>query len=432
MTKIIGTNDAGMTQTLDCKGVLKYLCAVLLLASMHKNHKHSEIDQFTVAGINYKKTDASVRGLFAINDEQYGNILELAKAAGIQELFVLSTCNRTEIYALCSDKEQLTELLCSQASGDRDTFEELAYIKSGFDAVQHLFNVSAGLDSQILGDYEILGQIKKAVKFAKGRGFIGTFTERLINSMLQSSKAIKTETQLSGGTVSVSFAAVQYIKDHYGNIQDKKILLVGTGKIGHSACKNLVDYLQTKNITLINRTEDKAAQLAEEMGLSYAPISQLDEAIAEADIILVSTGAEEPIVLSEQLEGTGEKLIIDLSIPCNVEAKAGLLPNVTLVNVDELSKIKDETLAKRRQEVPKAMEIISEHMQEFTEWYDLRKHVPILREVKSKLQEIETIYTYGNDSKEKIQKVLNSLALKMRNQATPGCQYIQAINEFIA
>jgi glutamyl-tRNA reductase len=333
---------------------------------------------------------------------------------------------------LCSDKEQLTELLCSQASGDRDTFEELAYIKSGFDAVQHLFNVSAGLDSQILGDYEILGQIKKAVKFAKGRGFIGTFTERLINSMLQSSKAIKTETQLSGGTVSVSFAAVQYIKDHYGNIQDKKILLVGTGKIGHSACKNLVDYLQTKNITLINRTEDKAAQLAEEMGLSYAPISQLDEAIAEADIILVSTGAEEPIVLSEQLEGTGEKLIIDLSIPCNVEAKAGLLPNVTLVNVDELSKIKDETLAKRRQEVPKAMEIISEHMQEFTEWYDLRKHVPILREVKSKLQEIETIYTYGNDSKGKIQKVLNSLALKMRNQATPGCQYIQAINEFIA
>ena len=215
---------------------------------MHGNQNDSEIVQFKVAGINYKKTEAAIRGQFAVSEEQYGQLLAAAREAGIRELFILSTCNRTEIYGLANDAAQLAQLLCTHTDGDMTTFSELAYVKSGRDAVQHLFHVSAGLDSQILGDYEILGQIKKAAKFAKERGFIGTFTERLINSILQSSKAIKTGTQLSGGTVSVSFAAVQYIKEHIDRIQDKNILLVGTGKIGRNTCKNLVDYLDTKRV----------------------------------------------------------------------------------------------------------------------------------------------------------------------------------------
>lgn len=402
---------------------------------MHSNRKHSEITQFKVAGINYKKTEATIRGQFAINEEQYEKILNAAREAGINELFILSTCNRTEIYAVAPEGEQLASLLCDQTDGSVATFHELAYMKNGVDAVQHLFHVSAGLDSQILGDYEILGQIKKAAKFAKERGFIGTFTERLINSILQSSKAIKTDTKLSGGTVSVSFAAVQYIKEHILNIPDKKILLVGTGKIGRNTCKNLVDYLDTRNITLINRTEEKAEELARNLGLATLPIEQLDQAVADADIILVSTNAEEPVVLSSQLQNKGQKLVIDLSIPCNVEAKAGALENITLVGVDELSRIKDETLQMRQDEVPKALNIISEHLNEFAAWYDMRRYVPMLREVKTKLQELDnTIYPAetNGDSKDKIQKVINSLAIKIRNEVTPGCQYIQAINEFIA
>ncbi len=398
------------------------------LTPMYSNKNNSEIARFTVVGINYKKTDAAIRGQFAINNEQYGQILTIAPQKGINELFILSTCNRTEIYAIAPGVQQLTELLCSQTEGDVDTFNELAYVKSGADAVQHLFEVSAGLDSQILGDYEILGQIKKAAKFAKEHGFIGTFIERLVNSILQSSKAIKTGTQLSGGTVSVSFAAVQYIKENISNIKDKNILLLGTGKIGRNTCKNLVDYLQTKNITLINRTEDKAQQLASELGLSTAPISELNAELSKADIILVSTNAEEPVILSSQLQDAGNKLIIDLSIPCNVEAAAGKLEHITLVDVDALSKIKDETLQKRKDEVPKALNIIEEHYKDFIDWYDMRKHVPVLREVKNKLQELDN----NSESKEKIQKVINGLAIKMRKELTPGCQYIQAINEFIA
>ena len=148
------------------------------------------IENFRVVGVNYKKTDASVRGLFAVNNEKYDQLLSVAGEYGLNEFFILSTCNRTEIYGFAEDESQLTDLICSVTTGDKATFEEMAYVKNGRQAIAHLFNVTAGLDSQILGDYEILGQIKTAVKNAKSHGFIGPFMERLINSVLQASKQI--------------------------------------------------------------------------------------------------------------------------------------------------------------------------------------------------------------------------------------------------
>lgn len=396
-------------------------------------HKDKDISDFRVVGINYKKTDATLRGQFAINTAQYTRILANAAEKGSKTFFILSTCNRTEIYGLASDATQLMELICSESEGDIDTFSQIAYSKNGWEAVEHLFQVSSGLDSQILGDYEILGQIKNSVKFAKENGFICPFMERLLNCVLQASKAIKTYTNLSGGTVSVSFAAVQYIKEHVTAIKDKKILLLGTGKIGRNTCKNLVDYLETTNITLVNRTEEKAQTLASELGLKSAPVTEIHEQIAASDIILVATNSPEPTILKSQLEGNGEKLIIDLSVPCNVEEAAQKLEGITFINVDELSKIKDQTLQARKAEVPKALAIIQEHISEFKEWYDMRKHVPMLKEVKYKLQEISTKHIQlPASSEEKIQKVINTLAIKVRSNNTIGCNYIEAINEYIA
>jgi len=401
-----------------------------------------DISRFHIAGINYKKSNASTRGQFAIANDQYAIILEKAATLGINELFILSTCNRTEIYGIAENAQQLVELLCSQTKGDASEFNEMAYIKHGKKAIQHLFDVSAGLDSQILGDYEIVGQIKAAVKFSKERGFVGTFTDRLVSAVLQSSKAIKNETAISGGTISVSFAAVQYIREKITGIPSKKILLLGTGKIGRNTCKNLVDYLDTKNITLINRTEEKAAELASELGLRFAPLSALTTEIAAADIILVATNAPAPTILRSQLEGKGQKLIIDLSIPYNVEQPAQELPTVTLVSIDDLSKINDETLAKRQAEVPKATAIIGRHMAEFTDWLIMRRHAPILKAVKIKLKEIHTsplFSTYTSTPNfakispdEKIQRVINGMASKIRLQNQGGCNYIEAINEFIS
>lgn len=398
------------------------------------------LSNFFVTGINYRKADAGLRGQFSINHDQYSGILEKATAVGLDELFILSTCNRTEVYGFAENADQLIELLCSETTGDYSTFRRIAYKKNGTTAIEHLFNVGAGLDSQILGDYEIIGQMKTAVKFAKEKGFVGAFLERLVNSVLQSSKAIKNQTELSGGTVSVSFAAVQYILRNIQSVADKKILLIGTGKMGRSACKNVVDYLGTKNITLVNRSEEKAVSLAEEMGLSHASLQALPLQLAAADIIIVATNATEPTVLFSHLEEKGKKWIIDLTVPSNVEASVRDLSNVSLINVDELSKLKDETLAKRESEIPKAKQIIAEHIADFTEWREMRKHVPVLKAVKTKLKEIQSdplfipLNTQNNDTAadQRIQRVINGMASKMKVQNQKGCHYIEAINEFIA
>jgi len=409
---------------------------------MH-NHRNTDISTFFAAGINYKKTDVSKRGQFAINTDQYRNILQKASASGVHELFILSTCNRTEVYGFAENADQLIHLICNETAGNADDFKQLAYIKKGIAAVDHLFNVGAGLDSQILGDYEIVGQLKNAVKFSKENGSIQAFSDRLVNSVLQSSKEIKNQTALSGGTVSVSFAAVQYIRENIKDIADKKILLVGTGKIGRNTCRNLADYLDTDHITLINRTDEKAEALANELGLKFASFKDLSAKVAESDIILVATDANEPVIRITHVENQGEKLLIDLSVPYNVEESAKHLDGITLVNVDDLSKMKDETLAKRQAEVPKAKAIIAEHIGEFAEWYEMRKHVPVLKAVKTKLQEIHTgsFYTQvtpdsyspkPDNNNPRIQQVINGLASKMRKQNQKGCYYIEAINEFIA
>lgn len=393
------------------------------------------IANYFVAGINYKKSDAAVRGAFAVNNEQYVKVLEAAAAEGLDELFILSTCNRTEVYGFAHHPQQLIKALCSQTAGDAETFSRSAYVKSGRDAVEHLFNVGAGLDSQILGDYEIVGQLKNAVKFSKEQSFVGAFTERLINCVLQASKIIKNTTSLSGGTVSVSFAAVQYILNRVVNPSSKNILLLGVGKIGRNTCKNLVDYLGTKNITLINRSAGKAAMLAGELSLRHASLDNLKEEVAAADIVLVATNAAEPIILKEHVEGKGEKLLIDLSVPCNVDEAAQHLPNVQVIDVDALSKIKDETLKMRLAEVPKAKGIISELMNEFTDWCEMRKHVPMLRDLKLKLKELQPHYVQTITCPKKldthIQRVLNDTAGKVKAQNQRGCQYLAALNNFI-
>lgn len=401
-------------------------------------HYFKNLENFYVAGINYKKSDAGVRGQFAISTEQYAAILQAAAAQGLNEVFILSTCNRTEIYGFAHCSHQLVELLCAHTAGNAETFRRSAYIKNGAEAVEHVFSVGAGLDSQILGDYEIVGQLKTAVRFAKEQGFVSAFSERLVNCVLQASKQIKNNTELSGGTVSVSFAAVQYIRRHVARPAQKKILLLGVGKIGRNTCKNLVDYLQAANITLMNRSADKAAGLAAELGLAWAPIEALDEEVAGADIVLVATNSASPVVRRKHVEGRGEKLLIDLSIPYNVDRDAAALPGVKLVNVDELSRIQDETLKMRLAEVPKARGIIHESMAEFAEWCEMRRHVPLLKALKLKLKQLHDHPEYvqpltcPDKIDLQIQRVLNETAGKMKLQNQGGCQYIAALHQFIS
>lgn len=403
--------------------------------------QYQDTARLCVVGINYQKTDAAIRSLFAVDEPRHGLILQAAAAQGIRECFVLSTCNRTEIYGLADDPALLAGLLCAQTEGDCETFRQIAYVKTGDAAIRHLFRVAAGLDSQILGDYEIVGQIKQAVQFAKKHSGIGVFLERLTNTAFQSSKKIKTATAVSDGTVSVSFAVVQYLRENLQNLQDKNLVLIGTGKFGRNTCKNLVEYAGIRNITLLNRTESKAAQVAEEFGLRSASMTELPARVAAADIVLVATDAQEPIIRKVHLEGLGSKMVIDLSIPYNVDAEVRQLSNVTLVNVDELSRIKDETLSRREAELPKAEAIIETHIAEFGEWMQSRRYAPVLRAVKSKLVELhsspmlESWYLRSGqrpDAETTIHRIIRQTATQLRAQNRQGCHYLQAINAFIA
>lgn len=400
---------------------------------------NSSLPSFFMAGINYKKNDATRRGRFAVTTDQYAHILTAAPAYGVPALFILSTCNRTEIYGFAAQAEQLVRLLCSQTQGTAAEFLRSADIRNGTAAATHLFKVASGLDSQLLGDYEIVGQLKQAFKFARERNAVNNFLERLFNDVLRSSKAVKNQTSLSDGTISVSFAAVQFIKAQISNCHNQPILVIGTGKIGLNTCKNLVDYLGTRNITVVNRTTEKAAALAAELGIKFASSSQMADLIASSRIIITATNAPKPIITQARLQGQQEKLVLDLSVPHNVETCAGDLPHIQLVNVDRLSQINDHSLEQRKMEAPKAELIINGYISEFLDWVQMRKNAPVLRAIKSKLHELVALNNIGHgqacsihpSAEQLIQKVLNNVAGKMRNDRPGSCYYMQAISEFI-
>ena len=277
--------------------------------------KHST---FYAVGLSYKKADAEMRGKFSLDDNGKSNVLAQAEAEGIEALIVTSTCNRTEIYGFAQHPFQLIKLLCENSQGTVEDFQKVAYVYKNQEAVSHMFRVGTGLDSQILGDFEIISQIKSAFVESKNRHLANAFMERLVNAVIQASKRIKNETEISSGATSVSFAAVRYIFNNVENIANKNILLFGTGKIGRNTCENLVKHTKHEQITLINRTKDKAERLARKLDVIVKDYVDLQLEIQKADVLVVATGAQNPTVDKAILNLKKPLLILDLSIPKNV------------------------------------------------------------------------------------------------------------------
>jgi glutamyl-tRNA reductase len=256
--------------------------------------------------------------------------------------------------------------------------------------------------------------------------------------VLQASKEIKNRTQLSGGTVSVSFAAVQMIRNSYLDLSEKHILVLGTGKIGANTCKNLVDYTAPGKITLMNRSPEKAMALAAKFNLACSPIENLEAELNKADIVIAATNAPHPVILRSHLEDKGEKLIIDLSVPLNVADDVMGLENVRVILVDELSKMKDDTLSRRKADIPRAKEIIAEHISEFIAWNEKRKHAPMLSHLKTTLHHLHKDPGYtlsrticSKTANTRIKKVLSETAKDLEIHNRKGCQFISAINQFM-
>ncbi|MDQ7916621.1 glutamyl-tRNA reductase [Mesonia sp. MT50] len=396
-----------------------------------KNYHISKHNSFYAIGLSYQKADADIRGNFSLNEEQKKNLINDAKNDGVDGILITSTCNRTEIYGFAQHPFQLIKLLCQHTNGTVEEFEKVAYVYKNQEAISHLFKVGTGLDSQILGDFEIISQLKHAFNISKNLSMANPFIERLVNSVIQASKRIKNETEISSGATSVSFASVQYILNRYKNVSNAKILLFGTGKIGRNTCENLVKHTKNNHITLINRTKDKAVKVAGKFDLIVKDHADLQSEIRDTDILIVATGAQNPTISKELIYSDKKLLILDLSIPKNVANDVADLENVQLIHLDHLSQMTDATLEKRKTFIPQAEEIIEEVKKDFNAWLETRKFAPTIKALKHKLRHMKDeeldfqsrkLNDFNNEhaeivSNRIIQKIMNQFASHLKQDS---------------
>lgn len=408
-----------------------------------KDYNISKGKHFYTIGLSYKKADAEIRGHFSLDQTSRTALLKKAKEEGIEGLLVTSTCNRTELYGFADHPFQLIKLLCDHTRGSIEAFEKVAYIYKSKEAITHMFRVGTGLDSQILGDFEIISQIKKAFYESREQGLTNPFFERLVNAVIQASKRIKNETDISSGATSVSFASVQYIMDAFEDPSQKNILLFGTGKIGRNTCENLVKHTKKNRITLINRAKDKAELVGGKFDLRVRDFSGLQEEIRNTDILIVATGAQQPTITPELIDTQRDLLILDLSIPKNVSADVTSLPNVKLIHLDQLSQITNQTLERRRESLPKAEAIMREVEAEFNSWLETRKFAPTIKALKRRLtqyKEAEIDFqrkkiTDFNDQQAEIisdriiQKIMTQFANHLRHQSNSTDESLDLIQK---
>ena len=321
-----------------------------------------------VAGVSFRKTTLEIRNKFALTSEHVKRIYTDGSGKYPKDFFILSTCNRTEIYCTGNEPQTLLNLLTDNTSATPEEVSEYVFVKTGDEAVKHLFRVAAGMDSQILGDYEIIGQLKNAFNLAKNHGRTSGYMEKLLNSSLQSSRHVKSRTALSDGTTSVSYAVIQLLKETIGAQKPMNVCLIGLGKIGTLTLKNLTHYLPQHKVTVINRNEAKAELAAGEYEVDYAPFENQQHVLETADVLIVATGADQAIISKQDVAGTNLKMIFDLSVPSNVHPDVKEIEGMQHYNIDELSKIVNHSIEARRSEIPLAEAIISEHFDEFRQW----------------------------------------------------------------
>jgi len=353
---------------------------------MHTNTKENN---FYVIGLSYKKADVATRSKFSLSKADRDNLLLEAKKLELEGVLILSTCNRTEIIGFSQHPYQLISLLCKYSGGTVEEFAKVSYVYKNSDAAEHFIRIATGLDSQILGDYEIVGQLKNSFAQAKKANTVNAFMERLYNTALQASKEVKNTTSLSSGITTVSYAAIQYIRDNWKGNPKQNVLIYGLGKIGDSTARSGVKYLKKSTISVLNRTQSKSVALSEEIKVQVKNPENLQAEIQNSDVIIIATGAERPTVTADQFSSDKKQLIIDLSIPNNVDNAVKSLPNKTVIDVDMLSNKTKLTFETRQQQIPLVEEIIEKYKNEFYEWLLFRKAIPAINSLKQALEGIQ-------------------------------------------
>lgn len=327
-------------------------------------------------GLNQKTAPVDVRERFTYSDEQVPGVLQQLRAGhGIDEIALLSTCNRTEVYAVSQDPAQCKDSLISLFGGGKPDF---VYLQDDMEAVKHLFQVSSGLDSLVVGENQILGQVRQAYQLAQTARTTGPVLEKLFPWALKVGKLARSQTRISQGAASVAAAAVELAQMIFEDLKGRRVLLLGAGKMTEGALR-LLQNAGVQRIRVVNRTLARAEELAARCGGEACPFEQLDRALADVDVMIASTGAPHYVVTSERLREVmyarrGRPLfMVDIAVPRDIEPSCQQLDNVYLYNIDDLQSVVADNLSRRQKEVQKVLEIVDTQCEEFARYLDGRK-----------------------------------------------------------
>lgn len=349
-------------------------------------------------GLNHTTASVELREKIAISQETLQEALQdLRGMKSILECVIVSTCNRTEVYVVCDQlhtgEYYVKTFLEEWTREQREQFTQHLYIKKNMEAVLHLFHVVCGLDSLILGETQILGQMRNAFLFAQSSGTTGTIFNRLFRQSITLGKYVHAHTRIGKKTVSISYAAVELAKKEFCDLQNKTVLLIGAGKMGELGIKHFLSHAP-KRLLIMNRTYYRAQALGEKYGIEARSTSELSESLMEADIVLCCTSSPfpiltEPLVSSVASQKKDPLLLIDIAVPRNIEANVQKLERVSLYNVDHLSDVIDRNKQLRQNEVHKIHVRILKEQAEFQEWLHSLGVLPLICALREKATSIQ-------------------------------------------
>jgi glutamyl-tRNA reductase len=381
------------------------------------------IQNFKSLVLTYKTAPVEIREQVSLNESGAKQLLNFLKEyTKITDALIVSTCNRTEVY-YHSERDLSTEifsglrLIKNLSAGFEAYFQAL----TGREAVQHLFEVAIGLDAQVVGDFQISGQVKNAYQWTADENMAGPFLHRLLHTIFFANKRVVQETAFRDGAASISYAAKELAEDLTSGIREPKVLVIGVGEIGQDVCLNFKNS-PINNIVILNRTVDKAEKLALRCGFRFGGIDAIKEEIAQADVIISSVSGTEPLInraLLGDIKFLTHKYFIDLSIPRSVEPSLEDVPGVVLYNLDQIQEKTNEAVERRRASIPHVLSIITDAIAEFEDWSRETIVSPTIQKLKNTLEQIrkEELARYLRNAKpeeaEKLEEMSRSLMQKI-------------------
>ncbi len=373
--------------------------------------------------LTYKTAPVEVREQVSLNEVGVKQLLRFLKEySSASDVLVVSTCNRTEVYYV-ADKNLSVEIfkglsfIKNPAPGFEDHFSSF----EGITAIEHLYEVAIGLDAQVVGDFQISGQVKNAYQWSADENMAGPFLHRLMHTIFYANKRVVQETSFRDGAASISYAAKELAEDLVSNNREPKVLVIGVGEIGQDVCLNMINS-GFNQVTILNRTIDKAENLALRCGFSFASIDQLKEEILKADVIISSVSGNDAIITSKMLQAftiLTPKYFIDLSMPRSIESSIDEIPGAILYNLDDIQEKTNDAVEKRKASIPHVLSIIRESLNDFQDWSKEMVVSPTIQKLKNTLEQIrkEELARFLKNAKaeeaEKLEEMSRSLMQKI-------------------